>query len=66
MCKFYDFKHQHRKIIVWNSHSVARPITSYYIHRQIQSVAKALHGNLNLFKGFVDVKARIDHHNAPF
>lgn len=64
MFNFYDFKHHHSKFIALTSHSMARPITSRYIHRQ--RAAKALHGNLHLFKRFVDIKTKKDHHNLPF
>lgn len=56
MFNFYDFKHHHSKFIALTSHSMVRPITSHYIHRQ--RAAKALHGNLHLFKRFVDIKTK--------
>lgn len=45
---------------------MAKPITNHYVYRKKRRAAKALHGNLNLFKGFVDVKGTKDRHNPPF
>lgn len=43
---------------------MARLIASYNIYRERE--LQALHGNLHLFKGFVDIKTRRDRRNLPF